>query len=148
MSFLHRLDRSLIKQAKRVAMPAARLSLATVFIWFGALKILGTSPASELVASLQTQLLPFFSMQTFLVMFGVFEVIIGCSFVIHRLTRLSILLLVLHMCMTFLPLILLPHLVWEGFAMPTLEGQYIIKNFILLALALQIGIHLKPLRHK
>jgi uncharacterized membrane protein YkgB len=50
--------------------------------------------------------------------------------------------------MVFLPLILLPNMTWTGPFVPTLEGQYIIKNVVLLALALTIVAGTKPVAAK
>jgi hypothetical protein len=50
------------------------------------------------------------------------------------------------MVMTFLPLYFLPTVTWSGILVPTLEGQYIIKNLVIIATALGIAAHLHPLR--
>lgn len=113
----------------------ARLSLALIYIWFGALKVIGASPANPLVASLLEHLLPTLSFSTFSVFFGVFEVVIGILFLLPKLDRITLLLFSLHMVTTFMPLLVLPRMTWNSFLIPTLEGQYIIKNVALLALA-------------
>jgi putative oxidoreductase len=51
-------------------------------------------------------------------------------------------LLLLHVVLTLLPLLLLPGLTWQSPLVPTLEGQYIIKNLVILAAALGIASHL------
>ena len=55
------------------------------------------------------------------------------------MTRAGILLMMLQMPGTFLPLIILPDIAWQRPFVPTLEGQYIIKNFILIGAALYLG---------
>jgi hypothetical protein len=57
-------------------------------------------------------------------------------------------LLFIHMIMTFLPLIFLPSTTWSGFLVPTLEGQYIIKNLVIIAAAMGIAAHLVPMGSK
>lgn len=74
--------------------------------------------------------------------------IIGISFIIPRLERLAIALLIPHMVMTALPLIFLQAMTWQGFLTPSLEGQYIIKNLVIVALAVGIAAHLHPLNKK
>ncbi len=59
--------------------------------------------------------------------------------------RLVIPLLALHMITTFMPLFLLPSITWAGFFVPTLEGQYIIKNLVIIAAAIGIAAQLHPL---
>jgi uncharacterized membrane protein YkgB len=140
------LDTRLIKLSNAWQMPMARIALATIFIWFGALKVIGASPANPLVASLLEHTLPGISFATFIWWFGILEVLIGIAFLIPGLERIAIGLLIPHMGTTLLPLILLPQITWSGFLMPTLEGQYIIKNLALIACALEIGAHLTPRR--
>jgi uncharacterized membrane protein YkgB len=43
------------------------------------------------------------------------------------------------------PLILVPTHVWTGFLVPTLEGQYILKNLVIVAVAIGIAAQTKPL---
>lgn len=115
--------------------PFARISLFIVFFWFGILKLVGTSPANPLVADLLERTLPFITFEQFIYFFGSFEMLIGILFLVPGLEFLSLCLLVPHMATTFMPLILLPQVVWEAPFTPTLEGQYIIKNLVLIALA-------------
>jgi hypothetical protein len=124
----------------------SRISLFVVYFWFGILKIIGTSPANPMVESLQHQTLPFMTFGTFIIFFSIFEMIIGILFIIPKAEKVAIVLFTLHMITTCLPLILLPGMTWQGFLTPTLEGQYIIKNLILIALVMNIGASLKILK--
>lgn len=119
-----------------------------VFFWFGVLKIIGTSPANGMVQDLMRATLPFMTWETFIILFSIYEMIIGISFIIPRLERLAIALLIPHMVMTALPLIFLQAMTWQGFLTPSLEGQYIIKNLVIVALAVGIAAHLHPLNKK
>ncbi len=74
--------------------------------------------------------------------------IIGIAFIIPRAERLAIALLIPHMIMTALPLLFLPAMTWQGFLTPTLEGQYIIKNLVIIALAMGIATHLHPFKRR
>lgn len=136
------LDNTIVNFVTKISMPLARLSLFTVYFWFGALKLFGLSPANQLVADLLTQTLPFVSANHFLLILGVIEMLIGLLFILPGYERLAIMLLVLHMITTALPLFLLQALTWKAFMVPTLEGQYIIKNMVIVALAMAIGAHL------
>jgi uncharacterized membrane protein YkgB len=73
------------------------------------------------------------------------ECLIGILFLFPRLTRLVIPLLLIHMAIVCSPLILLPEFTWERFLVPTLEGQYIIKNVAVVALAIGIAAQTPPL---
>lgn len=122
-----------------------RFALFIIYVWFGALKVLGMSPASQMVLELQHRTLPaFIPDATFMVAFGLFEVLIGVLFIIPRAERVALVLFAAHMVMTVLPLFFLPHMVWIHWFVPTLEGQYIVKNIALIAIAVGIAARLKP----
>jgi uncharacterized membrane protein YkgB len=116
----------------------AHIALFIVFVWFGALKIFGLSPAGPLVVDLFNHtlgvVLPFLSADTFMVLFGCFEVLIGILFVLPRMEKAAIALLIPHMITTMLPLFFLTEMTWDGMFTPSLEGQYIIKNVVIIAL--------------
>jgi uncharacterized membrane protein YkgB len=124
----------------------ARFSVAIVFIWFGMLKVLGFSPAGGLVQSLFESSIHFVAFDTFYLFFAWFEVVIGVLFLIPRVTRVVMPLLLIHMITTFGPLVLLPAESWSGFMVPTLVGQYIIKNLVIIAVAMGISAHLHPIK--
>ena len=112
-------------------------SIAIVFVWFGALKVLGMSPAQTLV---ENTVYWFKDPAPFVVILGYWEVLIGLTMCIRPLVRISILLLFLQMPGTFLPLVLLPGVCFTDFPFGlTLEGQYIVKNLVLISAALVIG---------
>lgn len=117
---------------------AMRLALAIVYVWFGMLKVVGQSPATPLVDALLHKTLPFLTFDQFIIPFGLFEVGLGLLFLWPRATWWAMGLLAAHLVMIFSPLVLLPHMVWTGAFVPTLEGQYIIKNVMTIALALGI----------
>jgi uncharacterized membrane protein YkgB len=140
------LDAQIIAFFRRISIPTARLAIFIIFFWFGALKVLGLSPAGELVQALYEQTVSFVPFQTFYVAFGLFECLIGILFLIRGAERIVIPLLFIHMFTTFMPLFLLPAATWSGPLIPTLEGQYIIKNLVVIAAAIGIAAHLHPLR--
>lgn len=145
---LEQFDEKLIFFFKTISIPMARISLFVVFFWFGVLKILYTSPANPLVAALLGKTLPFLSFGRFIVFFSLFEMLIGVLFLIPQMSRVVLPLLALHMLTTFLPLVFLRQITWQAFLIPTLEGQYIIKNLVIIALAIVIAANLDPLRYK
>nr|WP_315205337.1 DoxX family membrane protein [uncultured Flavobacterium sp.] len=113
-----------------------RISLAVVYIWFGALKIFGMSPAGELVE----QTVYWFKPEIFIPILGICEVIIGLGLLIKRFIPYTIVLLLMHMAATFFPVFILKTICFDAFPYcPTLAGQYIIKNLILISGALVIA---------
>ena len=102
-----------------------RYSLGIIYIWFGALKPLGLSPAQELV---ENTVYWFENPKTFVPILGIWEVVIGITMIIKPLIRVSIILLFIQMPGTFLPLVLFPEVCFTNFPFGlTLEGQYIVK---------------------
>ncbi len=137
-------DEKTINWMKKWSMSSARWAIFIVYFWFGILKIFALSPANPLVASLLERTLPFISFDTFIISLGVFEMVIGIVFLVKGLERLAFLLLVLHLVTVIMPLILLPAITWQSAFVPTLEGQYIIKNVLIIACAMSIVSHLHP----
>jgi len=131
-----RLDRRIAMEMRRWGHPLLRWSLGIVFIWFGLLKPFGVSAATELVERTVYWLPPGF----FIPLLGWWEVAIGVCLLFRPLTRVALLLLFLQMPGTFLPLVLLPEVAFGQIPfVPTLEGQYIIKNLVLISAGLVIG---------
>ena len=133
---LQRLDEAIADWMARWSLPVLRFGLGVVFVWFGALKVLGISPAGELVAAT----VYFVPAELFVPVLGVWEVLIGLCLLYRPLIRLGILLLFLQMPGTFLPLLVLPEVVFETvpYAL-TVEGQYIVKNLVIIGAALVVG---------
>ena len=86
-----------------------RVSLAIVYIWFGALKVFETSPAEELVQETVYWLEP----SIFVPLLGVAELMIGIGLLIKKWTPIVILLLLLHMFVTFFPIVIVPKLCFD-----------------------------------
>ena len=114
-----------------------RVSLGIVFFWFGVLKFFpGLSPAENLVRNT----IYFINPDIFIPILAMWETIIGIGLISGKYMRITLLLLFLQMPGTVLPLILLPDVVWNTFPYGlTLEGQYIIKNLVLIGGGLVLG---------
>lgn len=119
-----------------------RISMGIVFLWFGALKFFpGLSPAMDL-ATRTIQRLTFGLIQPDLAytILAVWESLIGLGLILGMFLRLTLLLLFLQMLGTITPLFIFPRETFVAFPYaPTLEGQYIIKNLVLISAGLVIG---------
>lgn len=144
-SEIRRVDAELIHVFREFSEPIARFGLFVVFFWFGLLKVLELSPASPLVRSLFEQTIPFMEYPSFMFLFGFYEMLIGIMFLLKGYEREVIPLLFVHMFTTFLPLFMLPSVTWISPFVPSLEGQYILKNLAIIAAAVGIAAHLHPL---
>jgi len=136
------IDRRLTGWMVRNGIPLLRLSLGIVFLWFGALKFFpGLSPAQEL-ATRTMGVLTFgrFPAAILIDILAAWEVLIGIGLIFGLFLRATLLLLWLQMLGTITPLFLFPDLAFTRFPFaPTLEGQYIIKNIVLISAGIVIG---------
>jgi uncharacterized membrane protein YkgB len=142
------LDLRLIAFFRRTFVPFARFSIFIIFFWFGFIKLLGLSPASPLAEALTAKTV---GMQYFDLLFyvlAVLECVIGLLFLFPKVTRIVVPLLLFHMLIVCSPLVLVPEYTWQEFGVPTLEGQYIIKNAVVIAVAIGIAASAKPLNSK
>lgn len=113
-----------------------RISLAVIFIWFGLLKPLGMSPAEDLVK----ETVYWFPPEIFFPLLGWWEVAIGVGLLFRPLIRVALFLLFLQMPGTLLPLFLRPEACFTSIPFGlTLEGQYVIKNMVLISAAIVVG---------
>jgi len=142
---IQKFDIYVISCLRKIEVLLARTAIFIVYFWFGFLKLLGVSPATPLVQALFEKTIWFIPFPTFYFFFSLFEMAIGILFLIRGLERLAIFLLSLHLVTTVLPLFFLPQITWQGFLVPTLEGQYIIKNILIAAMAVVIGSKLVPI---
>ena len=132
-----RIDRKITTWMARYGLVILRVGLGVVFFWFGALKLVpGLSPAEVLVRNT----VYFIDPDLFQPILAVWEMVIGLGLVSGKFMRVTLLLLFAQMGGTALPLVVLPEVVWTAFPYGlTLEGQYIIKNLVLIGSALVLG---------
>ena len=126
-------ERKLSLYLKKHSIAILRYAIGIIYLWFGALKVGGISPAEELVFRATHWL----GVHDFVIFLGVWEVVIGLCLFIPRFLRVGLWLLFLHFPGTFLPLFLNPEdcftIIPFGLA---LEGQYVLKNLINVAAGL------------
>ena len=119
-----------------------RVSVGIVFLWFGFLKFFpNLSPAQDL-ATRTIEQLTFGIVQPniSLPVLAFWETLIGIGLITGKFMRLTLLLLFFQMLGTITPIFLFPSETFTQFPYaPTLEGQYIIKNLVLVSAAFVIG---------
>ncbi len=119
-----------------------RVSVGLVFLWFGFLKFFpGLSPAQNL-ATRTMDILAFglIPSQTSIIILAAWEVIIGVGLLFGLFMRATLLLLFLQMLGTMTPLFLFSGEIFSHVPYaPTLEGQYIIKNMVLISAGIVLG---------
>ncbi len=138
----NRLDIRITEWMARHGVALLRIAVGIVYCWFGALKFFpGLSPAQDL-ATRTIDLLTFGLVPAAisLPVLAAWECGIGLGMITGRFMRATILLLLLQMTGTVLPMFFFPSETFIRFPYaPTLEGQYIIKNLVLVSAALVIG---------
>ena len=124
---------------RRFAPTLLRLALATVFVWFGALKLIGASPVRDLIA----QTLPFIDADLSVPALGVIEVALGLVLAVGVLPRITLLVLAGHLAGTFLSFVTASELMWGANIFElTADGEFVAKNLVLITAALVlIGIY-------
>ena len=128
---------SLVRLLHQWSILALRVALGLIFLWFGTLKLFGASP----VLAILKQTYPFVPLLPFAVGLGVWEVLIGCGLIMKRALRCTLVLLCLHLLGTFTSLLLAPSLFFQH-GSPlwlTVEGEFVVKNMVLMAAGLVIG---------
>jgi uncharacterized membrane protein YkgB len=137
-----RIDRRITRTMADYGLLLLRIALGVVFLWFGALKLLpGLSPAETLAGkTIEVLTLGLVSSSTAVPILGIWESLIGLGLLTGIWMRATLLLLFVQMLGTLTPLVLFPSETFDRFPYaPTLEGQYIIKNAVLIAGAVVLG---------
>ena len=119
-----------------------RISVGIVFLWFGILKFFpGLSPAQELAtATIERLTLGFIQANVAIMILAIWETLIGLGLIFGVFLRVTLFLLFAQMMGAMTPLLLFPGETFTRFPYaPTLEGQYIIKNLVLISAGLVVG---------
>lgn len=137
-----RLEVNITNRLARSGIVFLRVSVGIVFFWFGALKFFpGLSPAQDL-ATRTINILTFglIPPDVSILLLATWECLIGIGMILNVFMRTTLFLMFLQMLGTFTPLIFFPQEVFTRIPYaPTLEGQYIIKNIVIVSAGLVIG---------
>lgn len=131
------LDDRIIGALRRYGIHALRIALGIVFIWFGALKVIGRSPVEDLVAD-TVYWLP---ADPFVTVLGIWEIVVGVGLLVPVALRLTLALFWAQMIGTFLVLVVHPGLTFQDDnpLLLTTEGEFVIKNLVLITAGLAVG---------
>jgi uncharacterized membrane protein YphA (DoxX/SURF4 family) len=119
-----------------------RISLGIIFFWFGFLKFFpGQSPAVKIATDTIDKLsFGLIKPNVSIIILALWETIIGIGLISGKYLRVTLFLLFTQMMGTMTPLLLFPSETFTLFPIsPTLEGQYIIKNLVLISAGLVVG---------
>jgi putative oxidoreductase len=121
----------------RYGITILRLALGIVYVWFGALKLVGKSPTADLVAE-TTPILP---ARVSVPLVGAMEVAIGVGLITRLALPLTLTLFFGQVFSTFLVLLELPSKSYQN-GNPLLltdRGEKVVKNLVLLAAGIVIA---------
>ena len=138
------IDRALVGWLRRTSVPLMRIVLGVVFVWFGWLKVIDYTPATELIAGT----VYLFDPDLFVRFLGGVEILIGLGFLLNRAMRLVLLAFTGLMVGTMLTFVMLPEVMFEGYnpLLITVEGGYVAKNVVLLVAGMVVASQLQPSR--
>jgi len=146
LSALHRrfdsLDARVTRWMAREGVTLLRISLGVVFLWFGALKFFpGLSPAEDLATrTISALTFDVVEPSASLPVLATWECLIGVGLLTGVAMRATLLLMWVQMAGTATPLLLFRHEAFVRFPFaPTLEGQYILKNVVLISAGVVVG---------
>jgi uncharacterized membrane protein YphA (DoxX/SURF4 family) len=132
----------IIERMDKIGIPLMRVSIGIIFFWFGALKFFdGMSPAQTLaIETINLMTFGLFTEKVIIYGLASLEVLIGIGMLFNLFIKQTIILLFLQMAGTFMPVFLFPGGVFNIFPYSlTLEGQYIVKNLVVISGAIIIG---------
>lgn len=132
-----RLDAAIGRFLRKWSIPALRVSLGIVFVWFGALKLLDITPVTDLVANTVYWVDP----DWFVPVLGVAEVAVGIALIAKVGLRAALAVFAAQMLGTFLVLVVQPDIAFQDgnvFKLTT-EGEFVVKNLVLLSAGLVVG---------
>jgi putative oxidoreductase len=123
-----------------------RWALGLVFVWFGALKIANVTPVADLVA----HTLAFVPVPSAVLLpaLGAFEVVAGVLLITGKMLRPLLVLLLGHLAGTFLVLVTQFDVAFQDGnpLLLTTEGEFVIKNLVLIVGVLVVAGGLRPRR--
>lgn len=131
------IDARFIEFMRRNGVTFLRIALGIVFLWFGLLKVIGRSPVEDLVKSMAFVI----EGNALVILMGVWEIVVGLGLLLNLAMRLTLLLFWLQMAATLLLLVVRPGIAFQNNnpLLLTTEGEFVIKNLVLIAGGLAIG---------
>jgi uncharacterized membrane protein YphA (DoxX/SURF4 family) len=142
VNLIDRIDKPITRFMARYGIPLLRLSLGIVYLWFGVLKFLPAIGFAEELAARTIEALTFglIKPEVSIWIVPVWEILIGLGLIFGVFLRATLLLLFVQLLGTIVPLFLYPAEMFTVFPLvPTLEGQFIIKNLVLITGGMVVG---------
>lgn len=138
------LDERVRSWLQRWSIPALRVSVAIVFIWFGALKVLDVTPVTDLVADT----VYWFDPDWVVPLLGWVELLLGLGLLFKIALRVVLAAFLMMLLGTFLVFVVQPDVAFRDGnpLLLTVEGEFVVKNVVLLSAGAVIGASVRPPR--
>ena len=135
----YKFDKQFKSWLKKWGIPLTRISLGVVFLWFGLLKVFNVSPVVDLISKTYW----FLPTNEFIFFLGIWEVLVGIGLIFKLFLRTTLFFLWLQMLGTLTSLFLYPPMffVSGNLFLLTMEGEFVVKNLVLIAAGLAISGH-------
>lgn len=125
-------EEQVLDRVRQISPTLLRVAVATIFVWFGALKVAGVQ---TMTAGLISAALPFVDPDLSVPVIGGFEVVLGLAILVGRRLPLILAVTAGHLAATFMVLVVAPEVAFRDGnpLMLTVEGEFVLKNLVLLA---------------
>lgn len=140
------IDRYIISLFKKYGIVLLRISLGIVFFWFGVLKFFPRISPAESLATKTIDVMTFgiIPHAISVKILAAWETFIGIGLFTNRWQRITLFLLWTQMLGAWMPLVFFPSEMFILFPVVlTLEGQYIVKNLVLIAASFVLAAHVR-----
>ncbi len=124
------------------AVTFTRVALGVIFLWFGFLKFFPGLSSEEPIATRTMRAISFGLLEPSVSrpLLAAWECAIGVGLLMNKALRFTLLLLFVQMLGTLMPLVIFPAETFKIFPIvPTLQGQFILKNLVIISAAIFIG---------
>lgn len=123
-----------------------RVCVSIIFLWFGILKFIeGVSPVQDLaISTIKTLTFDLFSDEVVIYGLALTEVYVGICMLLKISLNSTLYILYFQIIGTFMPFFIYPEITFTKVPFSlSFEGQYIVKNIVIIAAAITIHVNLK-----
>lgn len=128
--------RQQIKEIVKFRLRLLSASIGIVYLMFGGLKLFPNLSPAENIGLETVQALTFhlFSAETSIILLAIFEISIGLLLLCYKCRKIAVSITACHLLLTFSPVLFFPEQIFDFNSHgPSLLGQYIFKNIVLLS---------------
>ncbi|WP_447008094.1 DoxX family membrane protein [Saccharothrix isguenensis] len=132
----------IIDRYQRNQVPVQRSVIGVLYVWFGGMKVIpGLSPVDDLAGrAMSAMTMGLVKPSVSMPLLAVAEILIGIGLITGKLPRTTVVVALGHMAGIFLTVFVLPGEIWAAWGVPTLNGQYVLKNAVLVCALVNVAL--------